>query len=70
MLSYFVNRRKDTQSVDSKVLKTKTDRPPSSSKCAVCGSKKSRFIEEQQAKRLLVGDILIPEMHLKQPGFS
>ena len=48
-----MNRRKDTQSVDSKVLKTKTDRPPSSSKCAVCGSKKSRFIEQQQAKRLL-----------------
>ena len=53
MLSYFVNRRKDTESVDSKVLKTKTGRPPSSSKYAVCGSKKSRFIEEQQAKRLL-----------------
>ena len=80
------------------------------SKCAICGSKKSRFIKNQEAKGLLsnlgirtplskvpiLGDILfwmqfhwmcikmneivnkfllagdkfMPEMHLKQPGFT
>ena len=75
------------------------------SKCAICGSKKSRFIKNQEAKGLLsnlgiktplskvpiLGDILfwmhikmneivnkfllagdkfMPEMHLRQPGFT
>ena len=31
------------------MLKTKTGRTMLSSKCAVCGSKKSRFIKEQEA---------------------
>ena len=41
---------KDTESVDSKMLKTKISRPILSSKCAVCGSKTSKFIKEQEAK--------------------
>ena len=41
---------KDTESVDSKMLKTKIGRPILSSKCAVCGSKTSKFIKEQEAK--------------------
>ena len=32
------------------VLKTKIDRTMLRSECAVCGSKKSRFIKEQEAK--------------------
>ena len=75
------------------------------SKCAICNSKKSKFIKKQEAKGLLsklgiktpfsklpilgdilfwmhikmneivnqfllVGDKLMPEMHLKQPGFT
>ena len=36
-----------------KVLKTKNGRTMLSSKCAVCGNKKSRFIQEQEAKWLL-----------------
>ena len=35
------------------MLKTKNGRPMLSSKCAVCGSKKPKFIKEQEAKRLL-----------------
>ena len=35
------------------MLKTKNGRPILLSKCAVCGSKKSKFIKEQQAKKLL-----------------
>ena len=44
---------KDAESVDSKVLKTKNDRPMLSSKRAVCDNKKSRFIKGQEAKGLL-----------------
>ena len=35
------------------MLKTKNSRPMLSSKCAVCGSKKSKCIKEQEAKGLL-----------------
>ena len=35
------------------MLKTENDRLILSSKCAVCGNKKSRFIKEQEAKGLL-----------------
>ena len=45
--------KKDTKSVNSDVLKTKNGRPFLSSKCAVCGSKKSKFVKEQEAKGLL-----------------
>ena len=75
-----------------------------SSNCAVCGSKKSKFLKEQEAsvllsslgirtplsqipllgpllfqrnkmnriikKFLLAGDKLMPEMHLRLPGFT
>ena len=45
--------KKDSLSVDSKMLKTKNDRTMLSSKCAVCASKKSKFIKEPEAKGLL-----------------
>ena len=35
------------------MLETKNGRTILSSKCAVCGNKKSRFIQEQEAKGLL-----------------
>ena len=41
MLTYRLKCKKDTENVDSKMLKTKSDRPTLSSKCAVSGSKKS-----------------------------
>ena len=53
MLTYCLRCKKDTESVDSKVLKTKNGRTMLSSKCAVCGTKKSKFLKEQEAKRLL-----------------
>ena len=53
MLTYCLKCKKDTDSVDSIVLKTKNGRPMLSSKCAICGSKKSRFMKEQGAKGLL-----------------
>ena len=39
--------------MSSKTLKTKNVGTILSLKCAVCGSKKSRFIKEQEAKGLL-----------------
>ena len=53
MLTYWLKCKKDTESVDSKMWKTKNGRTMLLSKCAVCGTKKSRFVKEQEAKRLL-----------------
>ena len=53
MLTYCLKSQKDTESIDSKVLKTKNSRAALSSKCAICGNKKSRFIKEQEAKGLI-----------------
>ena len=38
---------------DAKMIKTKNGRLVLSSKCVVCGSKKSRFMKEQEAKRII-----------------
>ena len=35
------------------MIKSKNGRLDLSSKCIICGSKKSRFIKEQEAKKLL-----------------
>ena len=43
-------QQKTTENVKLKVLKTKNGRSILLSKCAFCGSKKSRFIKEQEAK--------------------
>ena len=53
MLTYCLKCKQNTENVSSKVLKTKNGRSMLLSKCAVCGSQKSRFIKEQEAKGLL-----------------
>ena len=53
MLSYCPKCKKNTESVDPKVSKTANGKNMMLSKCAICGSKKSKFIKEQQAKGLL-----------------
>ena len=53
MLTYCLKCKRNTNSMDSKVLETKTGRLMLSSKCAICGSKKSRFMKEQERKGLL-----------------
>ena len=45
--------QKNTENVDSKVLKTKNGRTVLSSKCAVCSSKKSTLMKEQETKGVL-----------------
>ena len=53
MKSCCLKYRKDTENINSKVSKTSNNRTMILSKCAICGSKKSRFIKNQEAKRLL-----------------
>ena len=52
MKSYCLKCRKDTENIDPKVSKT-SNRIMLLSKCAICGSKKSRFIKNQEAKGIL-----------------
>ena len=53
MLSYCLKCKKNTESINSKVSKTTNGIMMILSKCAICGSKKSKFTKEQQEKGLL-----------------
>ena len=53
MKSYCLKCKKDTENINPKVPKTSNNRIIVLSKCAICGSKKSRFIKNQEAKGLL-----------------
>ena len=53
MKTYCVSCRKNTDNVNSKMIKTKNDRLQLKSQCSICGNKKSRFVERQEAKRIL-----------------
>ena len=53
MLSYCLKCRKNTEIKNPKVATTKNGRMMLLSKCAVCDSKKSKFIEKQEASGLL-----------------
>ena len=46
MLSYCLKCRKNTESINRKVIKTTNGKTMIISKCAICGSKKSKFIKE------------------------
>ena len=53
MLSHCLKCKKNTESINPKVSKTTNGKTIILSKCAICGSKKSKFIKEQQTKGLL-----------------
>ena len=53
MLSNYLKSRKNTESKNPKVVRTKNRTIRLLSKCAVCDSKKLKFIQKQEAKRLL-----------------
>ena len=53
MLTYCLKCGKNTESKDPKTIKIKNGRIKLTSKCAVCKSKTSRFIQEQEASGLL-----------------
>ena len=53
MLSYCLKCKKNKESINAKVSKTTNGKTMILSKCAICSSKKSKFIKEQLAKGLL-----------------
>ena len=52
MLTYCVKCRKDTENIDPKMVRTKNNKLIMQSKCPACGIKKSRIVQEQEAKGL------------------
>ena len=53
MLSYCLKCKKNTESINPRVSKTINSKTIILSTSAICNSKKSKFIKEQQAKGLL-----------------
>ena len=53
MKSYCLKCRKDTEIINPRVSNTSNSRIMILSKCTICGSKKSRFIKNLEAKGLL-----------------
>ena len=53
MESYCLKCKKSTENIDLEVSSTSNGRAMILSKCAICGSKKSRFSKNQEAKELL-----------------
>ena len=53
MESYCLKCKKHTKNINPQVSSTSNGKMMILSKCAICGSKKSRFIKNQEAKGLL-----------------
>ena len=53
MESYCLKRKKYTKNINPKLSGTRNGKTMILSKCAMCGSKKSKFIKQQEAKELL-----------------
>ena len=53
MKTYCLVYRKNTDNVNSKMVKTKNGRLQLKSQCSICGNKKSRFVKKQEAKGIL-----------------
>ena len=54
MLSYCLKcTKKNTKNINAKVSKSNNDKIMLLSKYAICGSKKSRFMKEQETKGIL-----------------
>ena len=53
MFCYCLKCKKNTESIDPKFSTTSNGRTMILSKCAICGSKKSKFIKKQEAKQFL-----------------
>ena len=51
--TYCLSCRKYIKNTDPRIVKSKNERSMIQSNCAIWGSKKSRFIKEQQVKGLL-----------------
>ena len=53
MLSYCLKCRKNTENINPKTSRTSNGKTMILSNCAICGSKKSKFIKKQEANELL-----------------
>ena len=53
MESYCLKCKKHTKNIDPQVSSTSNGKLMILSKCAICGSKKSKFIKKQEARGLL-----------------
>ena len=53
MESYYLKCKKYTGNIDPQISSTSNGKTMILSKCAICNSKKSRFIKNQEAKVLL-----------------
>ena len=53
MNTYCLKCKTNNSNIDSKMVKTKNNGLLMQSKCSVCGTKKSRFVKEQDTKGLL-----------------
>ena len=53
MKSYCLKCWKNTENINTRASKTSNGKTMLLSKCAICGSRKSRFYENQEAKGLL-----------------
>ena len=51
--TYCLVCRKYTKNINPKIVKNRQNRSMIQSNCAICGSRKSRFITEQQAMGIL-----------------
>ena len=51
--TYCLKCKTNTANIDHKMIKTKNNVLLIQSKCSACGTKKSRFVKEQNAKGLL-----------------
>ena len=53
MSSFYLKCKKNTENINPRVSKTNNGKIILLSKCAICGSKKSRFIKKQEASGIL-----------------
>ena len=53
METYCLKCKKNTKNIDPKISSTSNGKAKILPKCAICSSKKSRFIKNQEAKGLL-----------------
>ena len=52
MISYCLKFQKNSESINPRISKTSNNKTMLLSKCAICGSKKSKFVKEQEASGL------------------
>ena len=55
MSSYCLKGKENSENINPRVSKTSNGKTMLLSKCAICGSKKSRFIKKQEESRILSG---------------